>query len=195
MAATTTLMLTDLLRGDVRARLTELLSPEATVVIVCQEADRLPTTLLAAALTVMASSQGYLRFEGLSTLAQVAISLIDVNRRLAVTTPARAAQPVGDRPFQVSIAENGQMTIVLVKNIGQHPYMNETWSHEWVRALEVPKVSIDLSQVEHLNSSLVAWMLQVNQGVGAGRCELKNVGRQAVAQLTQLRLNHLLSIV
>ena len=68
-------------------------------------------------------------------------------------------------------------------------------SHEWVRGLTVSAASIDLSQVDHLNSLLVAWMLQINQGVGQGRCRLINVGRQAVAQLTQLRLNHLLNIV
>ncbi len=198
MAEASTFQLSELLANDAQtcfSRLSQLLKPQTTVVVTCQADDRLPTTFIAQALAVATASQGYLRFDGLSSLAQAAIAVIDPDRRFAVTGATRAIAPVGDRPFQVSIAADGHVNILLLKGIGQHPHMSDTMSHEWVRGLTVLAASIDLSQVDHLNSLLVAWMLQINQGVGQGRCRLINVGRQAVAQLTQLRLNHLLNIV
>lgn len=195
MSAAATFQLNDLLTGDVLSRFKSVLAPQATVVVTCQATDRLPTTVLAAALAATTASPGYLRFDGLSILAQLAISVVDSERRLAVAGTTRIPSPVGDRPFQVTINPDGHLTMVLQKGIGQHSHLSDTLSHEWVRGLDIPAASIDLSQVDHLNSLLVAWMLQVNQGVGNGRCRLINVGRQAVAQLNQLRLNHLLNIV
>ncbi len=195
MAATTTLMLKELLAVDSFSRLSELLTPETSVVINCGNCDRIPSAFIAAALAATEKSQGYLRLEELSTLAQVAIAMVDSLHRLAIPVPARTAAAVGERPFNVQLARDGHLEITLLKSVGQHPYMNDPQSHEWVRALEIPSVIIDLGQIEHLSSLLVAWLLQINQGVGMGRCQLKHVGRQAAAQLNQLRLNHLLKII
>jgi anti-anti-sigma regulatory factor len=196
MAELSTFLLSELLADDGQAKLTRALTAKAKVVVTCRAEDRLPTNFLATVLAVATATQGFLRFDGLSTLAQTALGILDPDRRIAVSgSTIRSASSVGDRPFQVSIAADGQLSILLIKGVGQHLHMNETISHEWIRGLEVSAVNIDLSQVDHLNSLLVAWLLQINQGAGKDRCRLINVGRQAVAQLTQLRLNHLLNIV
>lgn len=189
----TSLTLADLAAGDARARLSSLLSPRATVVVSCQDAARLPVGALALALELTAASAGFLRLEGLTPHARLALQVVDPERRLAVDDAQRVAQ-VGERPYQVRLGTDGRISIHLGKGIGQHPHMNEAASYEWIRGLEASAVEVDLSNIEHLNSLLVAWLLQLNQGAGAGRCRLVQVGRQAVAQLTQLRLNHLLSI-
>lgn len=189
----TSLTLADLAAGDARARLSSLLSPRTTVVVACQDAARLPVGVLAIAVELTTASGGFLRFEGLSPNARLALQVIDPERRLAMDDAQRASQ-VGERPFQVRIAADGRVAIQLSKGIGQHPHMNESASYEWIRGLDASAVEIDLGNIEHLNSLLVAWLLQLNQGAGAGRSRLVQVGRQAVAQLTQLRLNHLLAI-
>ena len=189
----TTITLADLRVGDCRERLAGLLSPRATVVVACDDIVRLPVAVLAAALEATVGSGGLLRFEGMSGPARLALQVADPERRLAVSDAARTSH-VGDRPFQVRLALDGSVHVLLLKGIGQHPHMNESASYEWVRGLDATAVLVDMSNIEHLNSLLVAWLLQINQGVGNGRCRLLQVGRQAEAQLSQLRLNHLLAI-
>lgn len=189
----TSITLADLLAGDVRARLASLVSPCATVAIVCTAGARIPVSVLAIALELAASTGGFLRLEGLSTLALQALHVIDPERRLAVDDVTRIAQ-VGERPYHVRAGVDGGLHLLLSKGIGQHPHMADNASYEWIRGVEATSVVIDLVNIEHLNSLLVAWLLQLNQGAGPGRCRLIQVGRQAVAQLTQLRLNHLLVI-
>jgi hypothetical protein len=195
MAAAITVMLSDLTTGDIRRRLEDLLAPGGAVSISCNGQARLSAAFLAAALSATGAG-GFLRLDGLSPAALSAVEAVDPEHRLAVGSGARPAGPgpVGDRPYQVSLAPDGTVTISMLKGVGQHRYMNESASHEWVRGLDAPAVVVDLAQIEHLNSLLVAWLLQLNQGAGPGRCRLANVGRQAVAQLTQLRLNHMLTI-
>ena len=189
----TSITLAELANGDARARLLALMSPRASVLVSCHDVARLPVGVLASALEATAASGGFLRFEGLTPQTRLALQVIDPERRLAVDEAQRLPQ-VGERPFHARITIAGNVAIHLGKGIGQHPHMNETASHEWIRGLEATLVEVDLGNIEHLNSLLVAWLLQLNQGAGSGRCRLIQVGRQAVAQLTQLRLNHLLTI-
>lgn len=189
----TSITLADLLAGDVRARLSSLLSPRTTVAITAADGARIPVSVLAIALELAASTGGFLRLEGLSAHALQALHVIDPERRLAVDDVTRVSQ-VGERPYHVRAGVDGSLHLLLSKGIGQHPHMSDTASYEWIRGVDATSVVVDLSQIEHLNSLLVAWLLQLNQGAGAGRCRLAQVGRQAVAQLTQLRLNHLLVI-
>lgn len=190
----TTLTLADLGAGDSRARLAGLLKPQSTVVVDCDSVARLPVGVLAAAQEAAAASNGFLRLQGLSTTARLALLVVDPDRRLAVDDPARLPH-VGERPFQVTITVDGNVAVRLLKGIGQHVHLSESASYDWIRGLDANVVEVDLSQIEHLNSLLVAWLLQLNAGAGPGRCKLVRVGRQAVAQLSQLRLNHLLTIV
>lgn len=189
----TSLSLAELTASDCRQRLTALLSPRATVVLSCGEVPRLPVRVLAMTLDIAAATGGFLRLEGLTSTTRLALQMVDPERRLATDETTRTAL-VGERPYHVRLSEDGTVQVVLHKGIGQHPHMNEAASHEWVRGLDATAVVVDLGQIEHLNSLLVAWLLQLNQGAGVGRCRLVQVGRQAVAQLTQLRLNHLLAI-
>ena len=192
----TSITMTELLAGDVRVRLADLLSPRTNrpiVAISCKEVPRLPVAALVIAMQLASETGGFLRLEGVSANALQALQVIDPGRLLAVEDVTRVAA-VGESPFRVRAEVNGSLHLLLSKGVGQHPHMAEAASYEWIRGVEATAVVIDLSQLEHLNSLLVAWLLQLNQGAGPGRCHLVNVGRQAVAQLSQLRLNHLLSI-
>jgi hypothetical protein len=189
----TRISLADLMVGDVRAALARLLSPSATVAISCAGVARLPVAVVAIALELAAATGGFLRLEGLSAQTLQALHVIDPERRLAVDDATRVTL-VGERPYQVRAGVDGSLHLLLGKGIGQHPHMTEAASHEWIRGIEATSVMLDLAQIEHLNSLLVAWLLQLNQGAGPGRCRLVQVGRQAAAQLSQLRLNHLLVI-
>ena len=68
-------------------------------------------------------------------------------------------------------------------------------SHDWLRGIRTERLSLDLGELPHINSLLIAWLIQVGQAVAPGRVELVNVHPQAATQLAQLRLTHLLPIV
>jgi anti-anti-sigma regulatory factor len=195
MSNTTTLTLVELNAGDCGARLASLLTPQTTVVISCEGITRLPVDVVAAAQAAAAASNGLIRLEGLCPTARLALQAIDPDRRLAVKDPSRQTLAAADRPYQVTINQDGKVIVRLFKGIGQHVHLNESTSHEWIRGLDARAVEVDLEQIEQMNSLLVAWLLQINHGAGAGRCTLSHVSRRVLAQLTQLRLNHLLSIV
>jgi ABC-type transporter Mla MlaB component len=194
MAEATTLSLVSLKNAQVADILQAALAPQKMVTIDCSGAERLPASTIAVVLALSQKYHGFIRFEGLNHLAAVAVAVLDPDRHIGVSTAARTTPPVGDRPYTVTVNSEGSLAISLQKGIGQNPHMNESISYEWIRGLEVKSVTIDLAHIDHLNSLLVAWLLQFNQGAGPNRCTLINVGRQAVTQLTQLRLNHLLVI-
>jgi ABC-type transporter Mla MlaB component len=184
MVEATTLSLAQLQNGRAKESLENALAVQKMVTIDCRGTERLPASTVAVILALSPHHHGFICCEGLTHLAAVAVAVLDPDRHIGIPQTARATQPMGERPYIVTVQ----------KGVGQHPHMSETISHEWIRGLEVKAATIDLTQVDHLNSLLVAWLLQFNQGVGTQRCRLINVGRQAITQLTQLRLNHLLAI-
>src|SRR4051812_25558270 len=104
----TTITLSDLAAGDCRERLAGLMAPQATVVVACGDAARLPVAMLQAALAATVASGGFLRFEGLAASARLALLVADPEHRLAVNEAARSNH-VGDRPYQVRLAADGSM--------------------------------------------------------------------------------------
>ena len=73
MSATITISLSELIASDAHVRLQTALASRATVVVPCAEDARLPVTVLFAALETTATTSGFLRFEGLSTNARLAL--------------------------------------------------------------------------------------------------------------------------
>ena len=193
MAAPSTIALADLIGDSCRQRLEELLAPKAAVTVSCSGHERLPVAFLAIAVQSTAAKQGFLRLDGLTNVGRNAVSVVDPTGVLAVGESGRVAKS-GERPFNVTIDATGQLIIRAQAGICQHPRLSEPVSYDWVRGLVATKVTVNLTEVEHLSSLLVAWLLQIGQAVTPLRINLIKVSRQATTQLSQLRLNHLLTV-
>ena len=87
-----------------------------------------------------------------------------------------------------------EVTITIQRNAGLNQNMATPLSYAWLGHVTTPKVGVDLTEVLHINSVLVAWLLQLGQAAKPATFELRNVNRQVAIQLNQLRLNHLLAI-
>ena len=84
---------------------------------------------------------------------------------------------------------------VAAQNIaGQNPRMTTPLSYSWLGRVATVKVGVDLAEVAHINSVLVAWLLHLGQAAKPAAFELRNVSPQVAIQLKQLRLNHLLTV-
>jgi len=103
--------------------------------------------------------------------------------------------PIGvcDLSCQVLYGEN-DIAITIHRSAGQNPRMTTPLSYSWLGRITTAKVTVDLSEVAHINSVMVAWLLQLGQAAKPATFELRNVSRQVVIQLNQLRLNHLLTV-
>ena len=54
---------------------------------------------------------------------------------------------------------------------------------------------IDCHRIEHVNSVLIAWMLQIVQSSKPMQVQVRRTKPQVGTQLRQLRLDHLMKIV
>lgn len=87
-----------------------------------------------------------------------------------------------------------EISVIIHRNAGQNPRMTTPQSYGWISSVATEKVAVDLAEVQHINSVLVAWLLQLGQAAKPASFELRNVSRQVAIQLNQLRLNHLLTV-
>lgn len=110
--------------------------------------------------------------------------------RLLIATAGSMAQ---DLSCQVTCTEN-DVTIRVQTAALQNERLALPPSYSWIRSLDVPRLVIDLENLPHINSVLVAWILQLAQAAKPAVINLRNVNRQVNIQLTQLRLHHLLAL-
>lgn len=155
----------------------------ASPVVDCQGCERLPLSLLIAA-------------GGASlTLTRASTSVRAFARRcqrprLLVDEPA----PPAAMPFAVETADPAGLRVSVEANAGQHAGLAHPEAHDWAGGVEAPYIDVAMERVSHVNSVLVAWLLQVAQQARPGRLRVAGASPAVVTQLKQLRLDHLMTL-
>ena len=126
-------------------------------------------------------------FEG-----RLALSVLGLDRLLV--EDQRVAAPAAVGTAFVARIEGGTVWIDIDRKAGDDGRLSHAQSHRWMSGIAADAVMIDFGKLEHVNSSIVAWLLLLVQAARPARFELRHVHRQVQAQLTQLRLNHLLTV-
>jgi anti-anti-sigma regulatory factor len=188
------LALADLVPAAYRQRLAELAVAQSQVTVDCGKRERLPVPFLAAACEFAGNNKGFLSLTGLTERARQAVLLSDPAGSIAIDDVARTAKPPGERAFEVVLDDQGQVRIRANRGLGQHRALAEGTSQSWLQGLEAGPVSVDLAEIEHVNSVVVAWLLQMSRALAPARLELLHVNAQVSTQLVQLRLDHLMVI-
>lgn len=130
---------------------------------------------------------GSLRLEVPDVEQRQLIRLVGLENLLA------EAGGLGDLSCQAT-CDDHELVIVVQRNAGQNQRLSTPMSYTWISRVAIDRVGVDLSEVAHINSVLVAWMLQLGQAAKPATFALRNVSRQVVIQLNQLRLNHVLTV-
>jgi anti-anti-sigma regulatory factor len=130
---------------------------------------------------------GSLRLETADAELRQVVRLANLERLLV------DAAGVNDLSCQVTYSDQ-EVAIVIQRNAGQNPRMTTPLSYAWLGRVSCQRVGVDLGEVAHINSVLVAWLLQLGQAAKPASFALFNVSRQVAIQLNQLRLNHLLTV-
>jgi len=132
--------------------------------------------------------------DGFSPDTNLALALLDTQALLGLPAGSRERLPV-NRAFTPQLKPKGFLLLRAQRDVGQLSQLSDAAFHSWLRGLTLVQVEVDLSAVEHINSVLVAWLLQLGQAAAPAKLQLSHVTRQAKTQLTQLRLDHLMTIL
>lgn len=153
--------------------------------------DRVETALLACLAPVeqdLLRRNGSLRVDALDRELRTALWLGGMGRLLLNT----GANP-GDLSCSVVYSDD-EVRIAIHRSAPANPHLNAPISHMWLGRVQAKRVVVDMADIGHVNSVMVAWLLQIGQMARPGETALVNVSRQASIQLNQLRLNHLLQV-
>lgn len=182
------------LSTDFRQSLADLAATGAGPLrIDAMEVDRLPTAFLAACQQVAAQGVRV----GLLNLADtLRMSLSSIEGSGLPDDLAGILPPPfhGEPPFRVSVLAEGAVMVTALPGICSHPQLAVRDTYAWLDGLQMPAVTVDLRVVDHVNSVLVSWLLQISQHASPVKPRLVNASRSIAVQMARLRLDHLVDI-
>lgn len=165
----------------------------ASLVLPCEGAFRIPTSFLAAEQSAPVPT-GWRLVGGDDRLA-LTLSLLGLGESFGVAAPDIHRSFLADPPFRLRLSPDGGLVLQPVVGAAGNPRLEASIAHAWVSAIEPPAVTIELVNITHLNSILIAWMLQVAQGVRPAPVCIAKASAGVSAQLRQLRLDHLMALI
>lgn len=184
---------TDDVAGWAQAIAAQALTPSTGIDIDCQN-GRLPAGLFAglkqAALDLKMRGGG-IRLLNASPTVQAALGVFQVGN--AVTVIGHQATGTAQLPGTLSYAGSGHIAIVIDKQANQDN-MNIIPNQQWMQGIACVLVSIDLHEINHVSSIMIAWLLQLANAAKPAATELRGITRQVDIQLSQLRIGQLMSI-
>jgi len=131
---------------------------------------------------------GWLRLEVNDPAVRALIALAGLQRLM----PA-----AGGSPLELSCAAvfgDDELRLTVQHGLGLNPRLATLSSHDWMSRLAVSRATVDMAELTHVNSIIVAWLLQLAQAAKPAELVLVNVNRQVAIQFNQLRLNHVLQV-
>jgi len=120
-----------------------------------------------------------------------------VRAAIAVAGLQRLLPSEGGAPLDLSCTaafSDDEIHLAVHPGIGLNPRLSTPISHSWIGRIAAKRVLVDLGELSHVNSVLVAWLLQLAQAAKPAELVLINVNRQVTIQFKQLRLNHVLQV-
>lgn len=197
MADVTTCRYADLAHGSAQrpwnSRLIEAGAPGTSLQVSLDAGERIEATFVAALIGV---EQERLRHGGnLRVVAgdeeQRTLLRLAGCERLLVTAPGTTHL---DLSVLLQCRADGTAGILVHGPALQNARLSLPGAYAWMRRLAADLLIIDLAELPHINSVLVAWILQIGQAGKPAPLQLHNVNRQVSIQLSQLRLHHLLDV-
>ena len=121
----------------------------------------------------------------------------NVRALIALAGLLRLLPAAGGPPLDLLCATtfgDDQISVTVQHDIGLNPRLSNPASHGWIGCVAMLRATIDLGELSHVNSVIVAWLLQLAQAAKPAELVLINVNCQVVIQFNQLRLNHVLKV-
>jgi ABC-type transporter Mla MlaB component len=164
------------------AQFVESLSPHQRVVL---------QRLLGECLTVVPRSTEETTIEHLRLVDEGVRPLVELLATLREYAPA-ADDDSDIRPFALSVPEPGHVLVRLSRKILTWTAIWEEKAHNWLKDVRVQRLTVDVSRLEELNSSTIAWLVTLAQKVPGGRLTLRGANETMRRALGVLHLEQIL---
>jgi hypothetical protein len=171
-----------------RQRLLALVSAAAVAPISGATIDRFSVDVL----TALHQAEGVC-FDGLRPALRAAALVTGFGPRLGLTPTAEERRDMEQLPFVVHVVDR-DVVIEVCASVERRHGIGQPFYHQWAAGISAAAVVIDCHRVEHVNSVLIAWMLQLVQSAKPVPVQVRRARIQVMTQLRQLRLDHLMSI-
>lgn len=149
---------------------------------------RLPISAIAALQQVPG-----VRLADLQPQVRQALIVAGLSRHLGLALDAGEAKDLESQPFAL-IAEDQRAILDIHVGAGRMSGLGQPLYHQWAGGLEAAGIVFDCHRLEHVNSVLIAWMLQIVQAAKPTPVQVRRAKPQVATQLKQLRLDHLMAI-
>jgi len=169
-------------------RLAALVAASRTAPIPAATIDRLP----ADGLHALMRSEG-VRFADLRPAVRAAVLVTGLGPRLGIEPEAAERRDLDHMPFVVH-TDGCQVVADVNGGAERRQHFGQPFYHVWAAGIEAPTLIVDCYRLDHVDSVLIAWMLQVAQSAKPTRLKVHRAKAQVVTQLKQLRLDHLMTI-
>ena len=169
-------------------RLAALAAAAAIAPIPGSTIERLPAEGIAA----LQRSDG-VRFSGLRPSVRAAALIAGLAARLDLKPADDERRELEHLPFTLHVSGREVVLEVCASSERRHN-IGLPFYHQWAAGVGADAMVIDCHRVEHVNSVLIAWMLQIVQSSKPVPVQVRRARAQVGTQLRQLRLDHLMKI-
>lgn len=169
------------------ARLQELLGAAGAGPVDATAVVKLPIAVLSAWRSVKMPP-----LQGFRPHVRQAVLACGIGANVGIQPTPEEARELEGLPFTVSFSSHEILVQVQPTQQGQR--FGSPFLHQWIAGVHADAVVIDCSRLNHVNSVLIAWMLQMVQSAKPTAVRIRHAKTQVVTQLKQLRLDHLMLI-
>lgn len=96
------------------------------------------------------------------------------------------------RPYAMSMPEPGHAKILLAKRFLHWRGLWDTKSHDWVKEIKLGRLTVDLSSLEEITSSAIAWLVNLASHLPNRRIHVVGAAPIIRRSLAALRLSDVL---
>ncbi len=169
-------------------RLAALVAAAAVTPIPGSTIERLPAEGIAA----LQRCEG-VRFSALRPSVRAAALIAGLGARLDLKPSEEESRDLEHVPFTLHVAGREVVLEVCASSERRHN-IGQPFYHQWASGVLADAMVIDCHRIEHVNSVLIAWMLQIVQSSKPMPVQVRRSRAQVGTQLRQLRLDHLMKI-
>ncbi len=98
------------------------------------------------------------------------------------------------RPFGISVPDPGHAVISVSRRINTWPHIWEEKATRWVSEVKVARLTLELSKVEEVTSTVIAWFISLANQVPERKVHLRGVSPALRKSIKVLRLDALLVV-
>jgi hypothetical protein len=158
--------------------------------VVASTFDRLPVRALSA---LQATDAPRFRFREPKAAVRAALLVCDLGARCEQPPLADEQRDLDQLPFVVRFAD-GEVIAELSGSPERRNCFGQPLFHQWAGGIAADAVAVDCHRLDHINSVMIAWLLQLAQASKPARLHIRRAKQQVATQLKQLRLDHLMQI-